>query len=39
MDFGLILDWILHPIRSYTERQQLRQKIQQLNKTNPFIYK
>ncbi len=34
-----ILHWILHPIKSYKERQEFKKRIEELRKRDPFIYK
>jgi hypothetical protein len=34
-----LLEWILHPIRSYKEHQAFKKRIEELRKRDPFIYK
>jgi hypothetical protein len=34
-----ILQWVLHPIRTYKERQEYKRRIEELRKRDPFIYK
>lgn len=34
-----VLDWVLHPIRTYKEKKALREKLEELRKRDPFIYK
>lgn len=35
----MILQWILHPIRSWKERRDFKKRIEELRKRDPFIYK
>lgn len=39
MDWSMILQWILHPIRSWKERRDFKKRIEELRKRDPFIYK
>lgn len=34
-----IWQWIIHPIQSYKERKALKQRLEELRKRDPFIYK
>lgn len=39
MDLKEILQWILHPIRSYKDHRELKKRLEELRKRDPFIYK
>lgn len=34
-----LLEWLLHPIKSYKERQRIKQRLKELKERDPFIYK
>jgi hypothetical protein len=34
-----LLQWVMHPIRSYKEQQAYKKRIEELRKRDPFIYK
>jgi hypothetical protein len=34
-----LLQWVIHPIRSYKEQQAYKKRIEELRKRDPFIYK
>lgn len=34
-----LLQWVIHPIRSYRERQTYKKRLEELRKRDPFIYK
>jgi hypothetical protein len=39
MDWLIIKEWILHPIRSYREHREFKKRMEELKKRDPFIYK
>ena len=39
MDLITIWNWIIHPVRSYKEHREYKQRIEELRKRDPFIYK
>jgi hypothetical protein len=39
MDWLIIKEWILHPIRSYREHRAFKKRMEELKKRDPFIYK
>jgi hypothetical protein len=39
MDWLIIKEWLLHPIRSYREHRAFKKRMEELKKRDPFIYK
>ena len=37
--FKRIIDFILHPLHTYREHKKFKQRMEELRKRDPFIYK
>jgi hypothetical protein len=39
MDLATILEWILHPIKTFKQHRAAKKRLKELKARDPFIYK